>query len=193
MVAWSKTATCTALFVLAIATASSLAAADDGGAPPGPRPRGRRDAANMPSALSRGSIGALPPRARSSTPSTPAPSATEPMHVPSGTGVCKKVPPGKRVVRLRLKPDADLGDLVAWISSITCKSFLVPGTIPANSKKVTIIAPSVMTPEEAYGVFLNALDSVGLTVEPSDWFLRIIETSTAKSHAIPFVSDHRDR
>ena len=95
-------------------------------------------------------------------------------------------------MRLRLKPDADLGDLVAWISSITCKSFLVPGTIPANSKKVTIIAPSVMTPEEAYGVFLNALDSVGLTVEPSDWFLRIIETSTAKSHVIPFDPGHRD-
>jgi hypothetical protein len=63
---------------------------------------------------------------------------------------------------------------------------------PADSKKVTIIAPSVMTPEEAYGVFLNALDSVGLTVEPSDWFLRIIETSTAKSHAIPFDPGHHD-
>ena len=181
---WSRTAGWTAAFVLAVSTASSRAAADDGGAPPAARPHGRRDAANTPTALSHGNVGPPPPpRARI------APTATEPMHVPRGTDVCKKIPPGKRVVRLRLKPDADLGDLVAWISSVTCKSFLVPGTIPADSKKVTIIAPGVMTPEEAYGVFLNALDSVGLTVEPSDWFLRIIETSAAKSHAIPFVSD----
>ena len=189
---WSRTATGAAVFVLALSTASPLAAADDGGAPPAARPRGRRDAANMPTAWSRGNIVAPPLRARLATPSTPAPSATEPMHLPRGADVCKKVPPGKRVVRLRLKPDANLGDLVAWISSITCKSFLVPGTIPADSKKVTIIAPGVMTPEEAYGVFLNALDSVGLTVEPSDWFLRIIETSSAKSHAIPFDPGHHD-
>ncbi len=185
--AWSRTATCTAAFALALA-AASLAAADDGGAPAA-RPHGRRDAANTPTALSRGFVGSPPPRARVAT---PAPSATEPMHLPRGADACKKVPPGKRVVRLRLKPDANLGDLVAWISSITCKSFLVPGTIPADSKKVTLVAPSLMTPEEAYGVFLSALDSVGLTVEPSDWFLRIIETSTAKSHAIPFDPGHRD-
>jgi hypothetical protein len=186
---WSRT-TCAAAFVLGLSTASSLAAADDGGAPPAARPHGRRDVANTPTALSRGNLGSPPPR-RAPVASPPRP-ATEPMHVPSGTGACKKVPAGKRVVRLRLKPDADLGDLVAWISSITCKSFLVPGTIPADSKKVTLVAPSLMTPEEAYGVFLNALDSVGLTVEPSDWFLRIIETSTAKSHAIPFDPGHQD-
>ncbi|HEX4406601.1 MAG TPA: hypothetical protein VH560_17300 [Polyangia bacterium] len=185
---WARTAACTGAFVLAVSAAAS-GFADDGGAPTAARAtRGRRDAANTPTALSRGNVGAPSPRAPRAA---PAPPATEPMHVPEGTGVCKKVPSGKRVVRLRLKPDADLGDLVAWISSVTCKSFLVPGTIPANSKKVTLVAPNVMTPEEAYIVFLNALDSVGLTVEPSDWFFRIIETSTAKSHAIPFYPDPR--
>ena len=186
---WSTTAMGTAAFVLALSSAS-LAAADDGGAPPAARPRGRRDAANTPTSSLRGFVGTPPPpRTRIATPAL---SATEPMHVPRGADVCKKVPPGKRVWRLTLEPDADLGDLVAWISSITCKSFLVPGTIPANSKKVTIVAPGVMTPEEAYGLFLNALDSVGLTVERSEWFLRIIETSTAKSHAIPFDPGHRE-
>ena len=124
------------------------------------------------------------------TPS-PAPSSTTP--VTTGTAepgekefnTCRKFPAGKRVVKLNMKPDTDLGDLLAWISSITCRQFLLPGTIPANSKKVTIIAPQLITPEEAYRLFLAALDSVGLTVEPDGKFLRIIETLRAKSTSIP--------
>jgi general secretion pathway protein D len=105
---------------------------------------------------------------------------------------CRKFPAGKRIVKLNLKPDTELGDLVSWISSITCKQFLLPGTIPANSKKVTIVAPQLITPEEAYRLFLSALDSVGLTVEPSGKFLRIIETLRAKSSSIPVYGDNAD-
>ncbi len=98
---------------------------------------------------------------------------------------CKKFPPNRRIVKLNLKPDTDLGDLISWISSITCRQFVLPGTIPANSKKVTIIAPQLITAEEAYRLFLSALDSVGLTVAPSGRFLRIIETPRAKTSSIP--------
>jgi general secretion pathway protein D len=107
-----------------------------------------------------------------------------------GTNSCRKLPPGQRLVKLNLKPETELGDLIVWISSITCKQFLLPGTIPANSKRVTIVAPQLLSPEEAYRLFLNALDSVGLTVYPEGRFLRVIETSKAKSSAIPlYVSD----
>jgi general secretion pathway protein D len=102
---------------------------------------------------------------------------------------CKKFPSGKRIVKLNLKPDTELGDLIAWISSITCKQFLLPGTIPANSKKVTIVAPELITPEEAYRLFLGALDSVGLTVQPSGKVLRIIETVKAKTGPIPLYGE----
>jgi general secretion pathway protein D len=105
---------------------------------------------------------------------------------------CKKYPSGKRIVKLNLKPDTELGDLIAWISSITCKQFLLPGTIPANSKKVTIVAPELITPEEAYRLFLGALDSVGLTVQPSGKVLRIIETVKAKSAPIPLYGEDSD-
>ncbi|HEY2729293.1 MAG TPA: type II secretion system secretin GspD [Polyangia bacterium] len=105
---------------------------------------------------------------------------------------CRKFPAGKRVVKLNMKPDTELGDLIAWISSITCRQFLLPGTIPANSKKVTIVAPQLITPEEAYRLFLAALDSVGLTVEPSGKFLRIIETLRAKSTSIPVYGADSD-
>jgi hypothetical protein len=103
---------------------------------------------------------------------------------------CRKLPPGRRIVKLNLKPDTELGDLIAWISSITCKQFVLPDTIPSSSKKVTIISPEPLTPEEAYRLFLSALESVGLTVYESGGFLRIIETSKAKTSPIPlYISD----
>jgi general secretion pathway protein D len=127
----------------------------------------------------------------------PAPTATTPSGTPptGTTGVtgsnqligdkdfntCKKFPSGKRIVKLNLKPDTELGDLIAWISSITCRQFLLPGTIPANSKKVTVVAPELITPEEAYKLFLGALDSAGLTVEHFGKFERIVETAKIKT------------
>ena len=106
-----------------------------------------------------------------------------------GTNACRRLPPGQRLVKLNLKPDTELGDLIVWISSITCKQFLLPGTISAN-KRVTIVAPQLLSPEEAYRLFLSALDSVGLTVYPMGKFLRVIETSKAKTSAIPlYVSE----
>ncbi|HSS38734.1 MAG TPA: secretin N-terminal domain-containing protein, partial [Polyangia bacterium] len=105
---------------------------------------------------------------------------------------CKKFPAGKRIVKLNLKPDTELGDLISWISSITCKQFLLPGTIPSNSKKVTIVAPELITPEEAYRLFLGALDSVGLTVQPDGKVLRIIETANAKTSPIPLFGMDSD-
>jgi general secretion pathway protein D len=105
---------------------------------------------------------------------------------------CKKFPAGKRIVKLNLKPDTELGDLISWISSITCKQFLLPGTIPANSKKVTVVAPELITPEEAFRLFMGALDSVGLTVVPDGKFMRIIETNKAKTSSIPVLGEDAD-
>jgi hypothetical protein len=99
---------------------------------------------------------------------------------------CRKFPAGKRIVKLNLKPDTELADLVAWISAITCKPFILPGNVASASKKVTIFAPQLITPEEAYRLFLDALDSVGLTVERTGRSMQIIETTKAKSSPIPF-------
>ena len=85
----------------------------------------------------------------------PCPSANA---APSDQGTCRKLPAGKRVVKLSLKPDTEIGDLLAWISSITCKQFVLPGSIDARSKKVTIIAPQLITADEAYRLFLDAME-----------------------------------
>jgi hypothetical protein len=111
--------------------------------------------------------------------------------VQSGGDTCRRLPAGKRL-RLNLKPNTDLVDLIAWISAITCKQFILPGSIPTQGKTVTIIAPQPITAAEAYDLFLNALDSVGLTVYPSHGVLRVIETSKAKSSPIPIFIDGED-
>src|SRR5262245_28832520 len=83
-----------------------------------------------------------------------------------GGDSCRKLPDNKRL-KLNLKPNTELVDLISWISAITCKQFVVPGTIPSHGKTVTIIAPQLITAAEAYQLFLGALDSVGLTVYAS--------------------------
>ena len=124
----------------------------------------------------------------------PAPAAAgERTMAPASTGgdSCRKLPEGKRL-RLNLKPNTELIDLVSWISAITCKHFIVPGSIPSQGKTVTIIAPQPITAAEAYDLFLAALDSVGLTVYPTCGVLRVIETSRIKSAPIPIVIDRQD-
>jgi general secretion pathway protein D len=101
---------------------------------------------------------------------------------------CKKLP-DKRIVKLNLKPDTELSELIGWISSITCTQFLIPGTTNIQGKKITIISPQLITPREAYRLFLSAIESVGLTVEPSDRFLRIIETNRARFTQLPLLKD----
>jgi hypothetical protein len=45
----------------------------------------------------------------------------------------------------------------------------------------------LITPEEAFSLFLGALDSVGLTVEIMGNFLRVIETSRARFSPTPLL------
>ncbi len=99
---------------------------------------------------------------------------------------CRRLPSGKRMVRLNLKPNTEIADLVAWISAVTCKQFLLPGALGAG-KTVTVFAPQLITPEEAYRLFVEALDSVGLTLYPTGRFLRIVEVGAAKTSPIPVI------
>lgn len=117
------------------------------------------------------------------------PPASAPASEPGDS--CRKMPAGKRL-RLNLKPNTEVVDLVSWISAITCKQFIVPGNFRGQGKTVTIIAPQPITASEAYDLFLDALDSVGLTVYPAGRTLRLIETSKVKSSPIPVYIDDED-
>jgi type II secretory pathway component GspD/PulD (secretin) len=114
----------------------------------------------------------------------PLPTAAAAAAAETGGTMCRRLPAGRAMVKLNLKPETDVADLVAWISAITCKQFVVPGTL-ATSKKVTIYSPGLLTSADAYRLFLAALDSVGLTVYSTGKLLRVIETPKAKTSGIP--------
>jgi hypothetical protein len=133
----------------------------------------------VPRAVAPPVVAPPPPPSAPSTPSTSQP-VTE-----LGFNTCQKIPRGKRAIKMSLKPDVELPELVAWISSVTCKSFVLPGHLSGGGRKVTIVTQGALTRDEAYAAFLSAIDSIGLTVERHPGYLMIIETSKAKSSSMP--------
>ncbi|MBL4687513.1 MAG: hypothetical protein JKY37_23155, partial [Nannocystaceae bacterium] len=95
---------------------------------------------------------------------------------------CKRQPKGARF-RITLPEEAELKDLVNWMSSISCQKFILD--LKARSGKVTILSPEAVTIEEAYAAFYASLQTMGLTVEPSGKYFKIVETTDANSRTLP--------
>jgi general secretion pathway protein D len=98
---------------------------------------------------------------------------------------CKKRTTGQ--VTVSFKPETELKDLIAWVMGFTCKNFVLDPRIVSTGKKVTVIAPNKMTPNEAYAVFLASLSTMGLTVVPKGNINRIVESATAKNETVPIM------
>jgi general secretion pathway protein D len=99
---------------------------------------------------------------------------------------CKKFADGARI-RVTLKPETSLTDLVAWAMGFSCKSFLYGTGVSAHTGKITIMAPTDMTPREAYRLFLVSLSSIQLTLVPHGKTLEIVEESRAREAPLPIV------
>lgn len=95
---------------------------------------------------------------------------------------CAKTP---KAVDVSFKPEIELKEILTWVMGFTCKNFVLDPRIVSTGKKVTIIAPNRMSPQEAYRVFLVSLSTMGLTVVPKGSVLRIVEAATAKSETVP--------
>jgi general secretion pathway protein D len=102
---------------------------------------------------------------------------------------CRRLPAGKRVV-VNLKPDSELADLVGWIKAISCRPFIIPANV--RQSKVTVIVPEAITANEAYRIFLSALESMGLTIQPEGRVLKIIEANRARESSIPVIGPGRE-
>ncbi len=92
-------------------------------------------------------------------------------------------------VAVTLKPETELKDLVAWVSSFTCKNFILDPRIVSTGKKVTVIAPNKMTASEAYRVFLVALSTINLTIVPKGGIARIVDAPSAKKETVPLYKN----
>jgi general secretion pathway protein D len=93
-----------------------------------------------------------------------------------------RVSPGSRV-EFNLE-DADLPDLVRFISRVTGKRFILPGK--QRSIKATIASPEPVTAAEAYRAFLSILEINGMTVIPSGRYLKIMDSTGAEADT-PFI------
>ncbi len=99
---------------------------------------------------------------------------------------CRKTPRGARF-KFNLPKETELEDLVNWMMAITCQKFIWDRKV--RSGKVTILSPEDVTIEEAYAAFYAALETMGLTVEPSGRYFKIVETTDAKNRTLPLYGD----
>ncbi|MEZ4363261.1 MAG: type II secretion system secretin GspD [Kofleriaceae bacterium] len=97
---------------------------------------------------------------------------------------CNTKAKGPMTVTLK-GPETELKDLISWMMTFNCKNFVFEPRIISSGKKVTIMAPLKMTPQQAYDVFLVALSTMGLTVVPKGNVMRIIESATARTETLP--------
>ncbi|MCA9705189.1 MAG: hypothetical protein KDK70_04975, partial [Myxococcales bacterium] len=95
---------------------------------------------------------------------------------------CKKQALGARF-RITLEREARLVDLVRWMSSITCTKFVWAAGV--RDGKVTVVSPEPVTVHEAYAAFYAALETMGLTVEQSGDYLKVVESKDAARQVLP--------
>ena len=122
-----------------------------------------------------------------------APPAPESRSEPEGAGesslppiqphdTCKEQPLHARF-RITLEREAQLTELVRWMSSVTCQRFVWGAGI--RDGKVTVLAPEVVTMQQAYAAFYAALETMGLTVEETQGYLKIVESKDATRRVLP--------
>lgn len=83
-------------------------------------------------------------------------------------------PPGTHTLNLK---DADIQALVATVSEITGKNFIVAPTVQA---KVTVISAKPMQPDEIYDVFLSVLRVHGFAAVPAGSMVKIVPEAMAQ-------------
>ena len=125
-------------------------------------------------------LGASP--AASAAPPTMNPSEPAELSGDEGLNSCKKWKQGQRYT-ITIPPEAELEQLVKWMSTISCQKFIWNSKI--RSGKVTVLSPESITLREAYAAFYAALESMGLTVEPTADYFKIVEIANAKSLNLP--------
>ncbi|MEO5561161.1 MAG: hypothetical protein ABIO49_14570, partial [Dokdonella sp.] len=77
---------------------------------------------------------------------------------------------------LNLK-DADIQALIATVSEITGKNFIIGPNVQA---KVTVVSARPMKPDEIYDVFLSVLRVHGFAAVPAGSMIKIVPESTAQ-------------
>jgi hypothetical protein len=92
---------------------------------------------------------------------------------------CGKLPAGKAVLKLNLRPRSALGDLINYMTSVSCKPF-APAADVDLTRTVALAGSRTLTPEHLYRLFLAELASAGLTVRPTGKLLEIVARAAGR-------------
>ncbi|MCX4246927.1 type II secretion system secretin GspD [Paraliomyxa miuraensis] len=117
----------------------------------------------------------------------PSPSAELPAIGPHDS--CREQPLTSRF-RITLEREARLTDLVRWMSSVTCRKFIWGTGI--RDGKVTVIAPEAVTMQQAHAAFHAALETMGLTVEQTGDYYKVVESKDATRRVLPVYEPGQD-
>jgi hypothetical protein len=131
------------------------------------------------------------------TAEVPAPTQGTPQVLPHLTQERSSAERGRLQERANPRPgtihlnfrNVDILQVINVISELTGKNFLVDNKVRGP---VTLIAPTPVTPEEAYQVFLSMLEMQGFTAVPQGPIVKIIPAQDAKDHPLP-IMPHRPR
>jgi general secretion pathway protein D len=108
------------------------------------------------------------------------PPVVEPETPPTAIyNTCDRQPAGARF-RITLDEQAELADLVRWMTSVSCQKFIWDPAV--RSGKITIISPEPVTIEQAYAAFHSALATMGLSVEKAGGYYKIVESQNIPGH-----------
>ncbi len=97
----------------------------------------------------------------------------------------KKFKAGDDYVTLNFT-NIDIGALVKVMSELTRRNFLLDERVTG---KVTIMTPNKISPEEAYQVFLSALEIKGFTAIEDGQVTRIIPAASARQSGLKVLQD----
>lgn len=77
---------------------------------------------------------------------------------------CKPVA-AKTKLTVEFRPDTSVMDLATWVTGFSCKTIVIDAEVRARVPKVTVVAPTKLTPAQAVQLFVDAAEATGLVVQ----------------------------
>ena len=115
----------------------------------------------------------------------PTPLTSAPTGTPSGQIDLQKIKTGEDYVTLNFT-NIDITALVKVLSELTRRNFILDERVTG---KVTLMTPTKITPDEAYQVFLSALEIKGFTAVEDGKVIRIIPAASARQSGLKVFKD----
>lgn len=97
----------------------------------------------------------------------------------------RKIKPGRDFIALNFT-NIDISALVKVMSELTRKNFIIDEKVAG---KVTLMTPTKISQEEAYQVFLSALEIKGFTAVEDGMVTRIVPTAMARQSGLKVLHD----